>query len=150
VLAAIVGGLCGALLAIVAYFLGVGLIGAGLAALALNLVWRVVGGGPPTLVLVIVCVVGAMLALSAARYVVIFGTAIAGAWTLIVGVMALMGNPAAARAASAGDVWIFYPLDPMPNRWWHTLLWFALSLSGVLVQLATSKPKKVKAAATKK
>ena len=88
VLAAVVGGLIGALLMVAAYFIGVGLIGAGLAALALNALWRVVGGGdPPTLVLVLVCVLGALAALSVVRYVVVFGTAIAGAWTTIVGVV---------------------------------------------------------------
>src|SRR5215831_11026920 len=51
IVAAIVGGLVGALLMVAAYFLGVGLLGAGLAALALNLVWRFVGGEPPTLIL---------------------------------------------------------------------------------------------------
>jgi hypothetical protein len=142
IVAAIVGGLVGAVLMIAAYFVGVGLIGAGLAALALNLIWRIVGGEPPTLVLVIVCVVGALAALSVVRYVVIFGTAILGAWTLIVGAMALTGNAAALRAASAGDIWVFYPLDPMPSRWWHTLLWLVLAMCGALVQLATGPRKK--------
>ena len=90
VLAAVVGGILGAILMIAAYFMGVGLVGAGLAALAVHVVWRVIGGEPPTAVLVIVCVVGALGALSAARYVVVFGTALAGAWTLILGALALM------------------------------------------------------------
>src|SRR5690606_5439758 len=47
VIAALAGGLAGALLMLAAYFLGVGLIGAGLAALALNVVWRFVGETPP-------------------------------------------------------------------------------------------------------
>jgi hypothetical protein len=140
VLAAAVGGILGALLMIAAYFVGVGLIGAGLAALAVNLVWRAIGGEPPTLVLVIACVLGALGALSVVRYVVIAGTAITGAWTLIVGVVALLGDRDALRAASAGDVWVFYPLDPIPDRWWYTVLWVALSVAGMVVQhLTTSK-----------
>jgi len=142
VVAALVGGVVGAALMIAAFFLGVGLIGAGLAALGLNLVWRLIGGDPPTVVLVIVCVVGALFALSFARYVIVFGTAIAGAWTLIVGGMSLMGDAAAARATATGDVWVLYPLNPQPGQWWLTALWFALSLGGVIVQLATSKKKK--------
>ena len=138
VLAAAVGGILGALLMIAAYFVGVGLIGAGLAALAINLLWRVFGGEPPTLVLVIGCVLGALGALSVVRYVVVAGTAIAGAWTLIVGVVALMGDRAALRAASAGDVWVFYPLNPMPDRWWYTVIWVALAVAGIVVQLATT------------
>lgn len=148
VVAALAGGVLGAILMVVAYFIGVGLVGAGLAALAINLVWRVIGGQPPTWLLVVVCVVGALAALSVVRYVVIFGTAIAGAWTVIIGALALAGQSAALHAASAGDVWILYPLDPLPSRWWHTLAWIALSIAGVVVQLATTKGgarKKVKA-----
>jgi hypothetical protein len=138
VLAAVVGGLVGAVLMVAAYFLGVGLVGAGLAALALNAAWRVAASGdPPTLVLVIVCVLGALAALSVVRYVVVFGTAIAGAWTLIVGVLALTGRSMVA-GAGARDVWILYPLDPMPGRWWILGLWLALSLAGVIVQLSTT------------
>jgi hypothetical protein len=139
IVAAVAGGVVGALLMVVAYFMGVGLVGAGLAALAINVVWRFIGGQPPTWLLVVVCVVGALTALSVMRFVVVFGTAIAGAWTLIVGGLALMGDRAALHAASAGDVWILYPLDPLPSRWWHTALWVGLSVAGVVVQLATTK-----------
>jgi hypothetical protein len=147
IVAAFVGGLVGALLMYAAYFIGVGLVGAGLAALALNVAWRFIGGDVPTVALVIGCVLGALLALSVARYVVIVGTALAGAWTLIVGAMALMGNRAAMHAASATDVWIFYPLDPQPGRWWLLPTWIALALAGAVVQLGTSKPKSVRTAA---
>lgn len=138
IVAAVVGGLIGAALMVAAYFIGVGLVGAGLAALAINLGWRFIGGEPPTLVLVIGCVLGALGALSVARLVVIAGTAIAGAWTLIVGVVALLGDRDALRAASAGDVWVFYPLDPIPDRWWYTVLWVALAVIGMVVQRATT------------
>ena len=139
IVAAVAGGILGALLMIAAYFVGVGLIGAGLAALAINLVWRMIGGEPPTIVLVLGCVLGALGALSVVRYVVVAGTAIAGAWTLIVGVVALLGDRDALRAASAGDVWVFYPLDPIPDRWWYTVLWVALSVVGAAVQVTTGK-----------
>jgi hypothetical protein len=139
VIAAVAGGALGALLMVAAYFMGVGLVGAGLAALALNLVWRFVGGDPPTWLLVVVCVVGALAALSVVRWVVIFGTAIAGSWTLIVAGLALMGDPAAARAASAGDVWILYPLGQTGGQMWQVALWFGLAVAGVAVQIATSK-----------
>jgi hypothetical protein len=139
VVAAVAGGVVGAVLMIVAYFTGVGLVGAGLAALAVNVVWHFIGGEPPTWLLVVLCVLGALAALSAVRFVVVFGTAIAGAWTMIVGGLALMGDQAALRAATAGDVWILYPLDPLPGRWWHAALWIGLSIAGVVAQLATTK-----------
>jgi uncharacterized protein DUF4203 len=139
IVAAVAGGVIGAILMVAAYFLGVGLIGAGLAALALNTGWHLFAAGdPPLLALVIVCVVGALVALSVVRYVVILGTSLAGSWTLIVGGLALVGNRAAMHAASAGDVWILYPLDPQPGRWWMLPLWILLSIVGVAVQLATT------------
>ena len=51
--AAVVGGLVGAMLAIAAYFVGVGLVGAGLTALGLIALWRWFGTDPPTVVLVV-------------------------------------------------------------------------------------------------
>lgn len=149
VVAAAVGGLVGAGLMIAAYFVGVGLVGAGLAALALDAGWRAVQhADPPTALLVVVAVLGALGALSLVRFVVIFGTAISGAWTTILGGLALAGDRAAAHATSATDTWVLYPLDPMPNKWWVYVAWFALALTGVIVQMSTSSklagPKKPK------
>lgn len=137
--AAIAGGVVGSVLMVAAYFMGVGLVGAGLAALVLNLGWRAIGGEPPTWLLVIVCVVGALGALSVVRWVVVFGTAIAGSWTLIVAGLALMGDPAAVRAASAGDVWILYPLGQTGGQLWQLALWVALTIAGAVVQFAMTK-----------
>ena len=135
-----VGGLLGAVLMIAAYFVGVGLIGAGLAALVITSGWHVAAHtDPPTAVLVIGAVLGALGALSIVRYVVVFGTALAGSWTLIVGGLALMGDAAAKRAAAAGDVWILYPLDPLQGRWWVLAVWFVVALLGVVAQLTTTR-----------
>src|SRR5690349_11710552 len=132
------GGVVGAVVMVFAYFVGVGLIGAGLAAMALNFIWRALGGDPPTLVLVVVCVVGAVLALNVQRWIVIFGTALAGSWTALVGGTALLGDGAALRAASAPNVWVVYPTNLMPGGWWITLAWFVLAILGVVVQMSTS------------
>jgi hypothetical protein len=138
VMAAVVGGIVGAVLMVAAYFVGVGLVGAGIAALVVHGVWRIWGGEPPTVVLVIVCVLGALGALSISRWVVVFGTAIAGAWTALVGGLALVGNTTAMAAAPAKDPWIVYPLDPLPKAWWVTAAWIGLSLFGVVVQMTTT------------
>ena len=134
----LVGGVVGAALMVVAYFVGVGLIGAGLAALVLNLAWKAIGGEPPTILIVIVCVVGAVLALNVVRYVVIFGSAIAGSWTALVGGLAIMGNPTALKAASAPGIWVVYPIEMVPHQWWVMGLWFVLAIAGVAVQLSTT------------
>ena len=136
VVAAVAGGVVGALLMVAAYFMGVGLVGAGLAALAMNVIWRFIGGDPPTWLLVIACVVGALAALSVVRWVVIAGTAIAGSWTMIVAGLALMGDPAAVRAAADGDVWVLYPLGQTGGQIWQIALWFGLTVAGVFVQSA--------------
>jgi hypothetical protein len=140
VIAGLVGGLLGAGLMIAAYFLGVGLIGAGLAALVLNVGWDHLAStpDPPTPLLIAVAVVGALTALSMVRYVVVIGTALAGSWTMLIGVFALGGDQAAMRAASAGDIWILYPLDPNPTRWWAPFAWIGIAIVGALIQLATT------------
>ena len=138
ILVGLVGGIAGAAVMIAAYFVGIGLVGAGLGVLGLGVVWQIVGGEPPTWLTIVVAVAGALAALSVVRYVAVFGTAIAGGWTFIVGALALFGDTKALMAASAGNVWVLYPLDRYSGEWWIAALWFVLSLAGVIVQLATT------------
>lgn len=151
--AIVAGGVVGALLALAAYFVGVGLVGAGVATLGLTLIWRLFGGAePPTVMLVIVAVLGALGALKLARYVVIIGTALGGSWTLLVGGLALAGDAAARRAADSGEVWVFYPMDSGLASQWMIPIWVILAVFGVVVQLATTGKglRKRAAAAAKK
>lgn len=138
VMAAVVGGLIGAGLMIAAYFVGVGLIGAGLASLGLHLAWRVVGGEPPTALLVIVAVLGALGALKVSRHVVIIGTALTGSWTLIVGALALGGDRFGVLSVTPENIWVVYALGPWPGNWWVTGSWVALSIVGAVVQTTTT------------
>lgn len=140
--AALIGGLIGALILIAAYFIGVALIGAGLAALAVNVVWgQISGSEPPALAIIIAAVIGALASLSLQRYVIIVGTAFGGAWTLLVGALALMGHRAAEAAAAAAtaakqpDVWVLYPMNPAPGEMWVPLVWIVLGLIGVFAQM---------------
>lgn len=142
--AAIVGGIVGALIFIAAYFVGVALIGAGLAAIAVNVVWgQVAGGDPPALAIIIAAVAGALASLSLQRYVIIVGTAFGGAWTLLVGGLAIAGGGAAQAAASSAaerpDVWVLYPMNPAPGEIWVPIAWIVLGLIGVFVQLRYTK-----------
>lgn len=137
---ALIGGIVGALILIAAYFIGVALIGAAAAALAVNLVWgQMSGGEPPALAIIIAAVVGALASLSLQRYVIIIGTALGGAWTLIVGGMALAGQRGAETAARAAaerpDVWVLYPMNPAPGQPWMLAAWIVLGLIGVFVQM---------------
>lgn len=148
--AALVGGIVGALILIAAYFIGVALIGAGAAALAVNLIWaQITGGDPPALAIIIAAIAGALASLSLQRYVIVIGTAFGGAWTLLVGGLALAGNraaDAAATAAAAGperpDVWVLYPTNPAPGEIWVPIAWLVLGAVGVFVQLRYTATRK--------
>ena len=135
VIAAIVGGLCGAVLMLAAYFVGVALIGAGIGVATVHVVWTQIQGDPHPAVVIVSAVLGALLATWLQRYVIILGTAFGGAWTVVVGAAALLGNPAALRAAAAGDVWVAYPMDPAPGQAWVPWVFLALGTIGTLVQM---------------
>ena len=138
VLAAAVGGIIGAVLMIAAYFVGVGLIGAALASLAVHVVWRVIGGDPPTAVLVIMAVLGALGALSVARYVAVIGTALAGSWTMIVGGLALSGRKFDSLPVTSDNIWVVYGAGPLPGNWVVIVSWVLLALAGAVVQMTTT------------
>ena len=133
--AALVGGLIGAGVLFAAYFVGVALVGAGLGAVAANLMFSATGQEPHFLVLVLMTLLGAAAAMYLQRYFIIVGTAFGGAWTLIVGAAALFGDRTALAAAAVNDVWVAYPLNPAPGRGWVKLAWIVLGLIGATVQL---------------
>jgi hypothetical protein len=144
IVAAVVGGLVGALILIAAYFVGVALIGAGIGALVANVVAASLGREPHIFVLILLAVVGALAALALQRYVIIVSTAFGGAWTAIVGALALKGDRVASQAAAHNDVWLAYPLNPAPGQRWVILVWLALGAAGLIAQLSTPEKRKKK------
>ena len=141
--AALVGGVVGALILIAAYFVGVALLGAGIGALATSLIWASLGREPSALIVIVFAIAGALAALALQRYVIIGATAFGGAWTIIVGAVALSGSKVAVDAAARNNVWLAYPMNPAPGQYWVLLVWIALGISGVFTQLAvTAKGKK--------
>jgi hypothetical protein len=140
VLWAIVGALIGAAILNLAYFLGVVLVGASIGAMFATLLWGRSGHEPNTLIVVLFAVAGAVAASILQRYVIIVGTAFGGAWTAVVGALALAGNAAAAKAASISDVWVVYPLDPAPGRRWVPVAWLILGTAGLFTQLRAGAP----------
>jgi Domain of unknown function (DUF4203) len=144
VLAAIVGGLAGALILVLAYFVGIALIGAGLGALVSHVAWGYFGSGdPPAALVIVLAIFGAIGAMLLQRYVIIVATAFGGAWTVIVGALAIAAGrvPAAANTRNA-DVWILYPMSPAPDQKWVPIAWIALGLVGTAVQLGITARKK--------
>jgi hypothetical protein len=133
--AALVGGLIGAGVLFAAYFVGVAMVGAALGAVVANLAFAAGERAPHFLVVVFAAMIGAVAAIYLQRYVIIFGTSFGGAWTLIVGAMALVGNQAALAAAAGGNVWVAYPLDPAPGERWVPIAWIVLGAIGTAVQM---------------
>ena len=85
----LLGGLAGAVIMVAASFIGVALVGAGLGALAVTLIWTQVDGDPhPVSWWCSPPVAGAWLATWLQRYVTIVGTAFGGAWAVLVGALA--------------------------------------------------------------
>ena len=143
VVAAIVGGLIGAAILTFAYFVGVALVGAGLGALVVHVGWsQATTADPPALLVILFSILGAVGAMWLQRYVIIAGTAFGGAWTMIVGGLALGGDRGAARALSSGEVWILYPLTPAPGQRWMPIAWIVLGLIGTVVQLGVTGRKR--------
>ena len=142
VLAALVGGVIGALILVFAYFIGIALVGAGLGALVAHVGWGYVRiGDPPAIAIIVLALLGAIGAMVLQRYVIIVATAFGGAWTMILGGLAVAGDRVAARAAHNQSVWIFYPTTASAASW-VPLAWIALGLVGFAVQLGLTGRKK--------
>jgi hypothetical protein len=139
IVAALLGGVAGALLLMFAYFIGIALVGAGLGALVAHVGWGYMGrGDPPAVVVILLSVIGSIGAIVLQRYVIIVATAFGGAWTMIVGGMAVAVDRRAARAAAPVDVWILYPIMPAPGQRWVPVAWVVLGLIGAAVQLGVT------------
>jgi hypothetical protein len=142
-IAALVGGILGAVLFTFAYYVSIGLIGAAMGAFLLHVVWDYAKRSePPSVAVIIASVAGAVIAMALQRYVIIIATAFAGAWTMLVGGLAIFGNRTAERAASTTNVWILYPFSPGFGQRWVSFAWLLLSLLGVGVQAGMTGRKK--------
>ena len=141
--AALAGGLAGAVILVLAWFVGVALVGAGLGALLAHLVWsQLYTSDPPAAAVITVSVVGALTSMVLQRYVIIVGTAFGGAWTVIVGAVALMDSQAVESAAVANAAWVLYPLSPAPGQRWVPVAWVVIGILGTAVQVRVTGKKR--------
>ena len=144
VVAAIVGGLVGSVVLMMAYLVGIALVGAGLGAFIGHTIWvQIATGDPPLLVVAVVAIAGAVGAMLLQRYVVIAGTALGGAWTLLIGAVNALATRGVTRGASATDVWILYPTAESHEPW-VPYAWLAIAIAGIAVQLATTGKRRKK------
>lgn len=143
--AALVGGVVGAVLLFFAYFVGIALVGAGVGALVANVGWAKFSTlDPPWVMVLLFAALGTVAALILQRHVIIVATAFGGAWTLLLGAFALLGDGSV--RATSGDVWILYPATS-PGGVWVPIAWVVIGLVGMAVQLgvtgATGKKKSI-------
>ena len=141
VVAAIVGGLAGALVMVLAWFVGVSLVGARIGVLETHVLWsQFETGDPPAYLVVVIAVAGAVAAAFIQRYVIVVGTAFTGAWTIVLAASTALEARALAPQESDTEVWILYPTSVTQR--WIPLAWIALGLIGTAVQLSTAGKKK--------
>ena len=132
VVVTLAAGLAGALVAVLTYLAGVALFGAALGAVLLNAVTP--AQGPDVWFVLGACLAGALLALAVRRYVLILATSFGGAWTTLVGALALTGNRAAV-AAAGGDLEALPPVADPRAQLWFVAGWCGLGAAAMLVQL---------------
>lgn len=143
IVAAVIGGVIGSLVLVLAWFVGVSLIGAGLGVLGAHLIWtQIATGDPPAWAVIVVAVAGAIGAVFVQRYVIVAGTAFAGAWTILLAATSVVAAQGVTRGESDTEVWILYPTT-VPARW-VPIAWIGLGLAGTAVQLSTAGKKKRK------
>jgi hypothetical protein len=135
------GGAIGALALVLAYFIGVALLGAAFAALAVHGVAAQFGAEPPAMLVIGCTVAGALIALSLQRYVIVVGTAFGGAWLLVMGALGLWHRDAVTGLGSAASGWQAYPLRPAPGESWVLAVWLVLALVGLVAQFRLSTPR---------
>ena len=143
IFSALGGGAVGVLIMFFGYFVGVALVGAGLGALGVHMIWNRIGTDPHPFVVILAATAGSAAAMALQRYVIIVATAFAGAWTLILGGLALTAG--GRRIAGRPEVWVMYPLDPSPGRQWVLGAWALVGLLGIFIQLSFTGRAKAKA-----
>ena len=141
----LVGGLAGAAVLLVLYLAAVAVAGAGVGVLVLDLSWTPARGEPEPWMVILACLVGASLAVMLQRYVIIVATAFGGAWTALVGALALVGHPGA-RAVAGGDLWQMYPLAPARGQVPFAVGWLSLGLLAAVWQLLVARSAKLEPA----
>jgi hypothetical protein len=139
-----VGGVVGALILYAGYIVGVALVGGGFGAVLAHAGWTAWRGSEPgTIVLLFAAVIGATLATTLQRQIVIVATAFFGAQTAVAGAVAALATRAA-RRPGLDEVWVGHLGIPAFGYRWQFLAWVALGIVGTIVQLRSGSSRPVK------
>jgi len=133
VFTALGGGAVGALIMFFGYFVGVALVGAGIGALGVHMIWSRLGTDPHAFVVILAAVDGAAAAMALQRYVIIVATAFSGGWTMLWSALHLADR--SRNLPLRPSVWMVYPFDLSPGRSWMLGVWVVMGVVGVFVQL---------------
>ncbi len=134
-------GVGGSLALVLAYFIGVALLGAVFAALAVHGVTAQLGTEPAAMLVIACTVAGALLALTMQRYVIVVATAFGGAWLLVMGALGLWHREAVTGLGNAAQGWLSYPLRPAPGESWVVIVWLILAVAGLFSQFRLASPR---------
>ncbi len=135
------GGVAGAVALVLAYFIGVALLGAACAALAVHAVAAWFGAEPPAMLVIGCTIAGALVSLALQRYVIVICTAFGGAWLLVMGALGLWHREAVTGLGGAATGWLSYPLRPAPGEGWVVVVWLLIALAGLFSQLKLVTPR---------
>lgn len=135
------GGLAGSLALVLAYFIGVALLGAVFAALLVHAVMAQMGSEPGAMVVIVCTVAGALVALALQRYVIVVCTAFGGAWLLVMGALGLWHRESVTGLGDAAQGWLSYPLRPAPGESWVVVVWLVLAVAGLFSQFRLASPR---------
>ena len=141
ILLLVAGGVCGSLALVLAYFIGVALLGAAFAALAVHAVAAQFSAEPHAMLVIGCTIAGALAALSLQRYVIVICTAFGGAWLLVMGALGLWHRDAVTGLGNAASGWQAYPLRPAPGESWVLVIWLVLAVAGLVSQFRLSTPR---------
>jgi len=135
-------GIAGAVLAVLSLYIGIFLLGAGLAAGGALVLHLSLGGGDGRLVWMILlaaAVAGGIVALVFRRFVIILTTSLGGAAEVVIGALVVMGDPLA-LAAGRGALEPGAVRELVTGRHLTALLcWAGLSVAGMVVQYSSAR-----------
>ncbi|MPZ20034.1 MAG: DUF4203 domain-containing protein [Luteitalea sp.] len=134
----VAGGLAGAVLLVLAEFVGVALIGAAGAAIIVHFGAANLGHEPGALLVLGCTVAGALVALALQPYVIVLCTAFGGAWLIVTGGLGLWRQPAVAGVVDRALGLLTYPLRSAGEHQWVVLVWFLVGVLGTFFQLRLS------------
>lgn len=123
----IAGGIGGAVLLVLLWFVGIFLLGAGLAVMLIGLPLQAVGVGVPRIALLVIGIVGGIVALFLQKLIIVISTAFGGSMNLVTGVTYLLfrgrvtpvNMPAVLGRATLA---------------WMLAAWLLLGIAGIFVQ----------------